>query len=124
MRLSAEICLCNRSLAQHNMRTSGKSTRSSLAMGKKAEEAFVLLCTAQNRAGNKYSLDGGNVERVFSRFSSEGKATIRMRSPPHDICVTKADPVALKAFLAIMAKVVQGDQVGRERGRERRKAES
>ena len=39
-----------------------------------------------------------NVEQVFTRFVNEGKATIRFKTPPHDVCI-KCDSLQLKLFL-------------------------
>ena len=30
-----------------------------------------------------------NIEQIFARFVSEGKATLRMKDPPHDVCISK-----------------------------------
>lgn len=39
-----------------------------------------------------------NIEQIFTRFVNEGKATIRFKYPPHDICI-KCDSLQLKSFL-------------------------
>jgi LRR-repeat protein 1 len=39
-----------------------------------------------------------NIEQVFTRFVNEGKATIRFKHPPHDVCI-KCDVLQLKLFL-------------------------
>ena len=48
-----------------------------------------------------------HVFQVFTRFVDEGKATIRFCRPPHDLCVSNADVVALKAFLNVLKKVLE-----------------
>jgi len=37
----------------------------------------------------------------------EGKATVRFVRPPHDLCISNADVVALKAFLNVLKKVTE-----------------
>jgi LRR-repeat protein 1 len=39
-----------------------------------------------------------NIEQVFTRFLNEGKATIRFKDPPHDMCI-RCDSLQLKLFL-------------------------
>ena len=86
MRVKAQVTVNNRMLSNQggNCKPKGKSPVSSLAIGRKAKhlikdsekdpEVFVLHCTAQNRAGFKYAVRRGNVEKVFTRFVDEGKA--------------------------------------------------
>ncbi len=116
MRVGAEVTVSNRGLAQHNMRRAGKAARASLALGRKKvkeegeqDQVFLLLCTAQNRGGTKYRVTQGNLEKIFGRFSSEGKATLRMKDPAHDLCLSRADPVELRAFLSTLSKAARGD---------------
>ena len=44
---------------------------------------------------------------MFDRFINEGKATVRFCEPPHDLCIKKADPVQLKAFINLIKKIVE-----------------
>ena len=116
MRITADISVSNRSLAVHNVRAAPKASRSSLAIGRRGKAAdnkgnnnrdcYLLLCTAQNRNGTEYKL--ASVCQVFSKFAGEGKATVRLADPPHDLCVTKCDPVALKAFLRVLERAAKG----------------
>jgi LRR-repeat protein 1 len=39
-----------------------------------------------------------NIEQIFTRYVEEGKATVRFKNPPHDICII-CDPLQLKLFL-------------------------
>ena len=115
MRISAEAVVTNRALCTHNMRGKTKAVKSSLAIGKKPKsstskddpEVFMLLCTNTNRAGTKYSLDDCNIEKVFTKFVNEGKATVRFKRPAHDICITKCDVIQLKAFLNVLRNVLE-----------------
>lgn len=42
-----------------------------------------------------------NIEKVFTKFASEGKATIRIKEPPHDLIV-QCDAIQLKSFLHVL----------------------
>lgn len=42
-----------------------------------------------------------NIEQIFTRFVDIGKATVRFKNPPHDICIM-CDPLQLKLFLRIL----------------------
>ena len=67
---------------------------------------FVLLSTLQNRSGTKYAVQE-NIERVFLKFSDQGKATLRFKNPPFDMCIKNADPLQLKTFLKVLQKIVE-----------------
>ena len=71
MRIQATVKLTNRDV---NMST--KPVRTSIAFGKKPlassenssdPKVFMMLCTAANRAGTKFSVCG-NIDRVFDKF--------------------------------------------------------
>lgn len=89
----------------------GKPDRSSQNHG-----LFLLICTAKDRSGSKYkaSLPPGplrqicspllfsrsssvcvslqlkeNIEKFFTWFVEEGKATVRLKEPAIDICLSK-----------------------------------
>ncbi len=115
MKVKAQVKVSNRGLSQFNMKVQGKASFSSLALGKKpakdksTQEVFLMHCTQTNRAGTKYNVIG-NVEKVFHKFASEGKATIRLKEPAHDLCISESDPVTLKAFLSVLSKVLRGDE--------------
>ena len=77
-----------------------------------------MVSTVENRAGTKYAitfgrsesssqLNGQNVEKIFDRFVSEGKATVRFNEPAHDLCIKKADPTQLKSFINLLKKVIE-----------------
>ena len=117
MRISCDSVICNRGLATHNIKANGKSVRSSLAIGKKPSAAskekeqdiFLMVSTNLDRAGKKYLIKG-NVIKIFGNFIGDGKATLRLRDPPHDLCLSKADPIQLKAFLNVVKKVLEGKE--------------
>ncbi|XP_071512088.1 leucine-rich repeat protein 1-like [Diadema antillarum] len=104
MRLPCDVEIQNRMLPSHGMAKRGRTTRASLVIGRrpmtsnKEGSIFLAVCTAKDRDGAKYSLKG-NVEKIFARFAQEGKATLRLQEPAQDVCISKADPLQLKAFL-------------------------
>lgn len=111
MRLNCEISILNRLAPSANVRNSTKPARASLAIGRKdstkssdgtaAKTVFLLVCTAKERTGTKYKVKE-NLQQVFSKFLEKGKATIRLKEPPHDLLINKADPSSLKSFLSIL----------------------
>ncbi|XP_069715091.1 leucine-rich repeat protein 1-like [Phaenicophaeus curvirostris] len=90
----------------------GRSARALLSLGRPrgSAGACLLLCTARDRAGARYGLRD-NVERFFTRFVDEGKATVRLREPPVDLCLSKANASSLKAFLSAVRLAHQGTNI-------------
>ncbi|XP_046388991.1 leucine-rich repeat protein 1 [Ischnura elegans] len=110
MKIICDVEVSNRLLPSQNMTGSRRAVRSTLGIGKldsKSENIFILHQTTQNKTGNKYKVTG-NIEGVFTRFSSEGKATIRFRAPPHDLCLRSADPIQLNCFLRLLRNTLEG----------------
>ncbi|PIK48668.1 hypothetical protein BSL78_14480 [Apostichopus japonicus] len=104
MRLSCDVEVVSRLLSSEGFRGKNRSARTSLAIGKKpcsgiSGGLFLMLCTAKDRKGSKYKLKE-NVAALFTKFVGEGKATVRIREPPHDLFLSKADPIQLKSFLS------------------------
>ncbi|XP_048342136.1 leucine-rich repeat protein 1 isoform X2 [Sphaerodactylus townsendi] len=50
--------------------------------------------------GRKTTVLRENVEQLFTKFVEEGKATIRLKEPAVDVCLSKANANLLKAFLS------------------------
>ncbi|XP_023348251.1 leucine-rich repeat protein 1 [Eurytemora carolleeae] len=114
MKLYAEVEVVNRSLACHNMKGIGKKVRSHLAIGKKPlpdgkHELFIMITNAQNKQGTKYMIMN-NIQTVFTKLINEGKTTIRLKEPDHDICI-KGDVIEVKSFLSVLKKVLTGQDV-------------
>ncbi|CAH1791746.1 unnamed protein product [Owenia fusiformis] len=107
MRLSCDVEIGNRILPTFNMSKKGKFIHAQLSIGRKpgadAKEGkvFLLICTTKDLSGTKYKLRD-NVEQIFGRFVAEGKATIRIKEPAHDIILKKADSIQLKSFLNLI----------------------
>ncbi|XP_016837509.1 leucine-rich repeat protein 1 [Nasonia vitripennis] len=103
MKLTCNVEVYNRlaNLAPNIARR--KPQRSCLAIGRqsvKNQEIHLLLQTPTNKNGTKYKVDN-NIEKVFTRCINEGKATIRLKEPPHDINIS-CDPIQLKSFLHVL----------------------
>jgi len=112
MRVRAVIDVINRDLPCGNLKKPGLPSKSSLAIGRKplvegGNEVFMMLYTAQNMSGVKYSIKD-NIKAVFMKFVKEGKATVRLHKPPVDLCINKADVLEIKSFLIALKKVVDG----------------
>ncbi|XP_064621254.1 leucine-rich repeat protein 1-like [Lineus longissimus] len=121
MRLTCDFDVSDRLLPSFNMKNKNRAVRAQLSVGCKPgtpqpcqeEKAiYLLVCTAKNRAGNKYQLRN-NIENFFTRFINEGKATIRLKKPEHDLILSKADPLILKSFLSIVRMASLGKPLDR-----------
>jgi len=112
MRVRAVIDVVNRDLPCGTLKKPGLPSKSSLAIGRKplvegGSEIFMMLYTAQNMSGVKYSIKE-NIKTVFTKFIKEGKATVRLHKPPIDLLISKADLIELKSFLIALKKVLDG----------------
>lgn len=109
MKLICEISVYNR-LAPH---VKPRSQQSTLALGyhppgagKDAENLFLIHFTAINKVGTRYKLHR-NIEKVFTKFVQDGKTTISLKQPPHDLQI-RCDPIQLKAFLQTFKSALEG----------------
>lgn len=71
---------------------------------------YILVCTSAKPSGAKYRVTG-NVERLFTNFVDDGKATIRIREPMHDLIISKADVAELRQFLCLLRQVLRGEKL-------------
>lgn len=78
------------------------------------KDVYLILCTHQNPRGTKYKIYN-NVEKLFTKFTNDGKATLRFKEPPHDLIISKADPLQLKGFLHGVGLTIVGQGTGRIR---------
>ncbi|XP_028845644.1 leucine-rich repeat protein 1 [Denticeps clupeoides] len=105
MKLQCDVEVLNRMLPSFGMKGRGRGIRGVLSIGKHLDKTSqrnnicLLICTAKDRAGSKYKLKE-NIENFFTRFVEEGKATVRLKEPAVDICLSKADVNSLKKFLS------------------------
>ncbi|XP_053701549.1 leucine-rich repeat protein 1 [Synchiropus splendidus] len=105
MKLQCDVEVVHRMLPTYGMKSRGKGTRAVLSIGKHLDKkgersnVYMMICTAKDRAGSKYKLKD-NIERFFTFFVDEGKATVRLKEPAIDVCLSKADVNSLKNFLS------------------------
>lgn len=109
MKLICEISVYNR-LAPH---IKPRSQQSTLALGyhppgatKNLDSLFLIHFTAINKVGTRYKVKR-NIEKVFTKFVQDGKTTVSIKQPPHDLQI-RCDPIQLKAFLQIFKMAVDG----------------
>ncbi|KAG7510882.1 leucine-rich repeat protein 1 [Solea senegalensis] len=105
MKLQCDVEVVNRMLPTYGMRSRGKGARAVLSIGRHVDKTsqrsniYMMICTAKDRAGSKYKLKD-NIEKFFTWFVEEGKATVRLKEPAVDVCLSKADANSLKNFLS------------------------
>lgn len=109
MKLVCEIAVHNR-LAQN---VKPRSQQSTLAIGyhppgaaKEPDNLFLIHFNATNKVGTRYKIKR-NIEKVFTRFIDDGKVTISMKQPQHDLQI-KCDPTQLKVFLKVFKLALEG----------------
>ncbi|XP_068616322.1 leucine-rich repeat protein 1 [Brachionichthys hirsutus] len=116
MKLQCDVEVVNRMLPAFGMKSRGKGTRAVLSIGKHLDKAsqrsdvYMMICTAKDRAGCKYKLKD-NIEKFFTWFVEEGKATVRLKEPAVDVCLSKADAGSLKNFLSAARLADRGSGV-------------
>lgn len=101
-------------LPTFGMRNRGRGTRAVMSVGRQEEKGsgqrgpiYLMICTIKDKAGSRYKLQE-NIENLFSKFVNEGKATIRLREPAVDICLSKADVCNLKNFISAVSLAHKG----------------
>lgn len=95
----------------------GRSTKSTLALGthppnSENAELFIILFTPACMTGTRYKVRD-NLERVFTKFLAEGKATISLKQPAHDLQI-RCDAVQLRCFLQALKLGLQGKKVDQQ----------
>ena len=118
MRLKADVRVVSRGLCEHGLKANTKYVWSQLSIGKKEiktstldiEEYYLFVSSAKNMAGTKYEISRANLEMIC-KFVEEGKSTLRMKEPQHDILIKARDAIELKAFLSVLRKVREGQEV-------------
>lgn len=71
------------------------------------EEIYFTINTVKN-TGQKFLIKG-NILRVHSKYSSEGKCTISIKEPPYDFAISKAPVDVLKKFLLVLKLAFKGE---------------
>ncbi|XP_062061173.1 leucine-rich repeat protein 1 isoform X3 [Lepus europaeus] len=99
MRLHCDVEVVSRHLPALGMRNRGKGVRAVLSVCQQPRpraggepgdrpRACLLISTLKDKRGTRYELKE-NIEQFFTKFVDEGKATVRMKEPPVDICLSK-----------------------------------
>ncbi|XP_053553643.1 leucine-rich repeat protein 1 [Bombina bombina] len=103
MKLQCDVEVINRMLPTYGMKNRGKGSRAMLSIGKQEKRGaiYIMICTQKDKAGSRYKLQE-NVEQLFTRFIDDGKATIRLKEPAVDICLSKVEANSLKNFISIV----------------------
>ncbi|XP_069320707.1 leucine-rich repeat protein 1 isoform X2 [Eulemur rufifrons] len=93
MKLHCEVEVVSRHLPALGLRNRGKGTRAVLSLCQQTPRsrprpACLLISTLKDKRGTRYELKE-NIEQLFTKFVDEGKATVRLKEPPVDICLSK-----------------------------------
>uniref|UniRef100_A0A8D2BA02 Leucine-rich repeat protein 1 n=1 Tax=Sciurus vulgaris TaxID=55149 RepID=A0A8D2BA02_SCIVU len=113
MKLHCEVEVISRHLPALGLRNRGKGVRAVLSLCQQAPgsqlpaRACLLISTMKDKRGIRYELKE-NIEQFFTKFADEGKATVRLKEPPVDICLSKANSGNLKSFLSAMRLAHKG----------------
>lgn len=112
MKISASIEVSNRNHASLSGYMRKRPVYSTLSIGKVSRdgEFKILYCNKSMAMPKMYNIIG-NVERIFSKFIKEGKATIRFKHPPEDIIISHDDERTLMSFLTILVKVLNKEPI-------------
>ncbi|XP_046317297.1 leucine-rich repeat protein 1 isoform X4 [Marmota monax] len=124
MKLHCEVEVISRHLPALGLRNRGKGVRAILSLCQQTpgsqlrprargepgspRPACLLISTMKDKRGTRYEQLKENIEQFFTKFADEGKATIRLKEPPVDICLSKANSGSLKSFLSAVRLVHKG----------------
>ncbi|XP_053331576.1 leucine-rich repeat protein 1 [Spea bombifrons] len=118
MKLQCEVEVISRMLPTFGMRNRGKGARAVLSVGRQEDKrsgqagaVYLMICTLKDKAGSRYKLQE-NIDQLFTRFVQEGKATVRLKEPAVDICLSKADVCSLKNFISTVGLANKGKDPG------------
>ncbi|OCT68334.1 leucine rich repeat protein 1 L homeolog isoform X1 [Xenopus laevis] len=114
MKLQCEVEVINRMLPTFGLKNRGKGTRAVLSVGRqegKRGAAYLMICTLKDKSGSRYKLEN-NIEQLFTRFVGEGKATLRLKEPALDICLSKAEICGLRNFISTVGLANKGTDIG------------
>ncbi|XP_053783485.1 leucine-rich repeat protein 1 isoform X5 [Desmodus rotundus] len=104
MKLHCEAEVVSRRLPALGLRSRGRGVRAVVSLCRPAPHgqprpraadprggrgpACLLVSTLKDRRGTRYELKE-NIEQLFTKFVDEGKATVQLKEPPVDICLSK-----------------------------------
>lgn len=108
MRVTCEAAVIDRNQTQHKSRL----LKSIVSIGyhshnEENAEMFLLHENQINKSGRRYKVKL-NVNKVFTKFVDEGKATISFKEPPHDLLI-QCDKIRLLAFMSSLRMGLCGD---------------
>lgn len=108
MKLLCQTSVLNR-LNQVNSKT--RFTKSTVVLAihppnSEKSELFILLFTPTNKTGQRYKVKD-NIRKIFTKCISDGKITISVNMPEHDILI-KSEPAQLKFFLKTLGLGLEG----------------
>lgn len=78
------------------------------ANGNCKKEVQIIHFTPQNKVGTRYKVKD-NIEKMFTKFLLDGKATISFKEPPENLMI-KCDPIQLKGFLQTLKLGLEGKE--------------
>ncbi|XP_007537816.1 leucine-rich repeat protein 1 isoform X2 [Erinaceus europaeus] len=117
MKLHCEVEVVCRHLPTLGLRNRGKGVRAILSLCQQMPRAGaerdsppparLRIATLKDKLGTCYQLKG-NIEKFFTKFVDEGKATVRLKEPSVDICLSKASSSNLKNFLSAVRLAHKG----------------
>ncbi|KAM4853106.1 leucine-rich repeat protein 1 isoform 2-T2 [Thomomys bottae] len=123
MKLHCEVEVVSRHLPALGLRSRGKGVRAVVSLCQQSSgnqrrphasgdpasphPACLFISTMKDKQGTRYKLKK-NIEQFFTKFVDEGKATVRLKEPPVDICLSKANASNLKGFLSAMRLAYRG----------------
>ncbi|XP_066486458.1 leucine-rich repeat protein 1 [Tiliqua scincoides] len=109
MRLECEVRVAGRGLPSAGLRGPGRPARALLSLGRAGGGGgpCLLVSTARQRPGTRFQLRE-NIEQLFTKFVEEGKATLRLKEPAVDVCLSKANASQLKTFLSAVKLAHRG----------------
>ncbi|XP_060529946.1 leucine-rich repeat protein 1 isoform X2 [Cylas formicarius] len=107
MKIACNICVVNRSLPNlaHLKKKHVKSTLA-LCRHPKNKEYCLMLFSGHNKNGTKYPVNQ-NIKHVLTKFIHEGKCTIQIKNPEHDLYI-QGDAIQIKGFLHLFKRALEG----------------
>ncbi|XP_050466544.1 leucine-rich repeat protein 1 [Cataglyphis hispanica] len=100
---------CKTEIHERTLLVHKKLQRSILAFVKdsvKDNSVCFYLWTRLNKQGTKYKIIN-NIRKVFMKFINDGKATISLIQPCHDLII-QCDAIQLKSFLNVLKHIANG----------------
>lgn len=88
MQVNCKVNVVNRLLPSAGQSGPNRLVWSNITLTEnKSSLVELTIATARNKAGTKYRVTN-NIEQIFSKFVSQGKLTLRLKQPPHDLCLS------------------------------------